>query len=194
MELPLARAEASPVQIRSEYYYAIGIRPVYKSYPIYAPDREPAGYLDWLKQQEPEVVFDLSKLKTEDDWIKAGELVFEAPSTFGHILGIGDDLYVRDPAWHRDVAPPLLADGVMPGMHYVIRSKGVVEIGILSCANCHSRVMPDGTLVKGAQGNFPFDRAFAWDYEHMPRWLGPISSKTGARCRVSSVWCSLAGR
>src|SRR4030095_10750868 len=94
VELPLARADASPVQISSEYYYAIGIRPVYKSYPIYAPDREPSGYLDWLKQQEPEVVFDLSKLKTEDDWIKAGELVFEAPSAFGHILGIGDDLYV----------------------------------------------------------------------------------------------------
>lgn len=177
VELPLARADASPVQLRSDYYYAIGIRPVYKSYPIYAPGREPAGYLDKLKQQEPEVVFDLSKLKTEDDWIKAGELVFEAPSAFGHILGIGDDLYVRDPAWQREVAPPLLANGVMPGMQYVIRKKGVVEIGILSCANCHSRVMPDGSLVKGAQGNFPFDRAFAWDFEHMPRWLGPL--KTG---------------
>jgi hypothetical protein len=177
VELPLARADASPVQISSEYYYAIGIRPVYKSYPIYSRDREPAGYLDWLKEQEPEVVFDFSKLKTEDDWIKAGELVFEAPSAFGHLLAIGDDLYVRDPAWHRDVAPPLLADGVMPGMQYVIRRKGVVEIGVLSCANCHSRVMPDGTLVKGAQGNFPFDRAFAWDYEHMPKWLGPIGAR-----------------
>jgi hypothetical protein len=63
----------------------------------------------------------------------------------------------------------------MPGMQYVIRRKGVVEIGVLSCANCHSRVMPDGTLVKGAQGNFPFDRAFAWDYDHMPKWLGPLA-------------------
>src|SRR6478672_9643896 len=66
VELPLARADASPVQMSSEYYYAIGIRPVYKSYPIYAPDREPAGYMDWLKQQEPEVVFDISKLKSEN--------------------------------------------------------------------------------------------------------------------------------
>lgn len=99
LELPLARADASPVQMTSEYYYAIGIRPVYKSYPIYAPGREPAGYLDWLKQQEPEIVFDLSKLKTEEDWIKAGELVFEAPSNFGHLLGIGDewDAYAENP-------------------------------------------------------------------------------------------------
>jgi hypothetical protein len=103
VELP-PLADASPVQMSSEYYYAIGIRPVYKSYPIYAPDREPAGYLDWLKQQEPEVVFDLSKLKTEDDWIKAGELGFEAPSAFGRLLGIGDDLYVRS-GMAREVAP-----------------------------------------------------------------------------------------
>ena len=172
VELPLARADASPVQMSSEYYYSIGIRPIYKSYPIYAPDREPAGYIDWLKQQEPEIVFDLSKLKTEDDWIKAGELVFEAPSDYGHIFPLGDDLYVRDPEWDQYVAPPLLANGVMPGMQYVIRRKGVVEVGILSCANCHSRVMPDGTLVKGAQGNFPFDRAFAWDYDHIPKLFG----------------------
>jgi hypothetical protein len=172
VELPLARADASPVQMSSDYYYRIGIRPIYKSYPIYAPDREPPDYLDWLKQQEPEVVFDLSKMKTEDDWIKAGELVFEAPSAFGHLFPLGGDLYVRDPAWQQSVAPPVLPDGVIPGMQYVIRKKGIVEIGVLSCAHCHSRVMPDGKLVKGAQGNFPFDRAFAWDYDHIPDWLG----------------------
>jgi hypothetical protein len=27
---------------------------------------------------------------------------------------------------------------------------------------CHTRVLSDGTLIKGAQGNFPFDRATAW--------------------------------
>jgi hypothetical protein len=29
---------------------------------------------------------------------------------------------------------------------------------------CHTRVMPDGTILKGAQGNLPFDRAFACNY------------------------------
>jgi hypothetical protein len=27
---------------------------------------------------------------------------------------------------------------------------------------CHTRVMPDGTVIKGAQGNFPFDRTLAF--------------------------------
>jgi mono/diheme cytochrome c family protein len=48
-------------------------------------------------------------------------------------------------------------------MRYVVREKGKVELGILSCAMCHTRVMPDGTVIKGAQGNFPDDRAFAYE-------------------------------
>jgi hypothetical protein len=44
----------------------------------------------------------------------------------------------------------------------VIRKKGVVEVGGNSCANCHTRVMPDGTIVKGAQGNADVARASAY--------------------------------
>jgi hypothetical protein len=36
------------------------------------------------------------------------------------------------------------------GGNYVIREKGVVERGSLSCASCHTRLMPDGTLLEGA--------------------------------------------
>src|SRR5436305_13183169 len=53
-ELPLANAKFSPVHISEEVYYRIPERVLYKSYPIYRPDREPPGYLEWLKQQEPE--------------------------------------------------------------------------------------------------------------------------------------------
>src|SRR5205814_1957188 len=79
LEMPLADPRYSPIHVSSEYYYRIPVRPVYKSYPIYPPGKEPPGYLDWLKKQEPEIVFDVAKLKTESDWIRAGELVFDAP-------------------------------------------------------------------------------------------------------------------
>ena len=49
--------------------------------------------------------------------------------------------------------------GRLPYFQYVIREKGKVELGTVSCGMCHTRVMPDGTVIKGAQGNFPFDRA-----------------------------------
>src|SRR5262245_59872642 len=77
LEVPLAEATASPVHIPADYYYRMPVRPVYKSYPVYTPSKEPRGYFERLKQKEPEIVVDPAKLKTEADWIKAGELVFE---------------------------------------------------------------------------------------------------------------------
>jgi hypothetical protein len=67
--VPLAVPAATPVQISSKYYYGIPVRPVYKNYPVYRPDREPAGYMNWLKQQDPQNVFDAAKLKSQADWI-----------------------------------------------------------------------------------------------------------------------------
>jgi len=163
LQVPLAVADASPVQIPSTYYYGIPVRPIYKSYAVYHPGREPAGYVEWLKRQEPQIVFDATKVRTAADWIAAGELVFDAPIAYGHIAGLGGDLYLRDPGWYTETGASLARDGTLPFYRYVIREKGKIEIGLLSCGMCHTRVMPDGSVVKGAQGNLPFDRAIAWD-------------------------------
>jgi hypothetical protein len=157
LELPLADPKGSPVHVSADYYYRIPVRPIYKQYPIYAPGKEPAGYLDWLKQQEPEVIFDAKKLKTKADWIRAGEIVFDSPDVFS-----SDYEYVRNPQWYQKTGTPLTKEGVMPFYSYVIRTKGKIEIGRRACATCHIRVMPDGTTLKGAQGNFPFDRDWAY--------------------------------
>jgi hypothetical protein len=175
--VPLVNATATPVPIPSKYYYGIPVRPIYKSYPVYRPDREPAGYLDWLKQQEPQVAFDAAKLKTLEDWIRAGEIVFDAPIVYGHIFRVpASDLYLRNPDWYRSTRAPLLKDGSLPFYRYVIREKGKVEIGANSCGMCHTRVMWDGSVIKGAQGNFPFDRAYAWDLQNQPKLMRPLTS------------------
>jgi hypothetical protein len=104
-------------------------------------------------------------LKTKEDWIKAGELVFDAPIVYGSLfIPASDSLYVRDPAWYRLTGTPVTKEGVMTFYRYVIREKGKIEIGLISCGMCHTRVMPDGSIIKGGQGNFPFDRAMAHDY------------------------------
>ncbi len=71
-ELPLATPGMSPTHVSRDYYYALAERPLFKSYPIYHPDREPAGYLERLRQAEPERLFDPAILKTDADWIAAG--------------------------------------------------------------------------------------------------------------------------
>jgi hypothetical protein len=159
-EVPLVHPERSPKHVSPDFYYRIPARPIYKSYPIYAPGKEPAGYMEWLAQQEPEIVFDPAKLRSERDWVRAGELVFDAPIGFGATFRLAQ---VRDRDWYERLGVPVTKDGVMPFSRYVIRKKGVVEVGSGSCLMCHARVMPDGTLLKGAQGNFPADRAVGYN-------------------------------
>jgi hypothetical protein len=153
LELPLARAEYSPKHIPASFYYKIPVRPIYKSYAVYHPDREPKGYIEWLRSREPEIDWDSTKLKTKEDWIRAGETVFDAPLGYGSImitkerLANIEDLYVRKPEFYSAVQPPMSADGTLPFFRYIVRKKGVIDVGVLSCAMCHTRVMPDGSVV-----------------------------------------------
>ena len=162
LEVPLANMVGSPKHVSADYYYKIPVRPIYKQYPVYAPGHEPPGYMDRLKQQEPVILWDgvhRPPLQAEEDWIKAGEIVFDAPISYGEVFTLTD---VRSAEWYEKSRMPITKDGVLPFLHYVIRTKGEVEVGMCSCAMCHTRLMPDGTTLKGAQGNMPFDRALAY--------------------------------
>src|SRR5688572_5282025 len=163
LDVPLAEAAASPVPVSADYYYRMPVRPVYKSYPVYTPGKEPPGYFERLKQQDPEIVFDPGKLETEADWIRAGELVFDAPIAYeAEQPSLSGLLDVRNPEWYERTGMPTTQDGMLPFTRYVIRKKGVVELGNFSCGMCHTRVMPDGSVIKGAQGSYPFDRVIAF--------------------------------
>jgi hypothetical protein len=162
LEVPLANPIGSPKHVPASYYYKIPVRPIYKSYPLYAPGHEPPGYMDWLNQQEPKVIWGVDPktgvthappLKTEEDWIKAGEMVFDSPH-----------LYAPMPpsAFYKAAGKPIAANGVVPFESIVIRQKGKIEVGVAGCLDCHTRVMPDGSVLKGAQGNNPSDRAIAF--------------------------------
>ena len=156
LEVPLANAESLPVHVDARFYDAIPVRPIYKSYPAYAPGKAPDGYFDWLKLQEPGIAFDAGQLQTAEDWTRAGEEVFDAPIFYDTDFRVVSASDLVDPDWYRETSTPLGKDGTVPFVRYVIRKKGVVEVGQLSCGMCHTRVMADGTVVKGAQGNMPF--------------------------------------
>jgi len=114
IELPLAVADASPVQISSDTYYRVPIAPIYKSYAVYPPGREPSGYFASLQSRAPEIAFDPATLTTDADWIRAGELVFDAPNGFGSIDPSRADMYLRDRKWYDHVRPSIAADGTLP--------------------------------------------------------------------------------
>jgi len=168
LEVPLAASGFAPKHVSADYYYKIPVQVMYKQYPVYAPGHEPPGYIERLKQQEPIIVWDdkghAPALATEQDWVRAGELVFDYSVNYGSFLVSEDrkDLYVRDPEFYRRTGTPVAADGTVPFFRYVVKKKGEVEIRFNSCAMCHTRVRSDGTILKGAQGNVPFDRIHAY--------------------------------
>ena len=135
MELPLPPPAPTVVHVSADYYYSIPTLAIFKSYPMYPPGNEPQGYMEWLEKQEPEIIFDASKLKTAADWVQAGQIVYHASPQFK----TADLPRPSPPLW----------------MRYVIRQKGKVEVGSgFSCAACHTAVLSDGRVVDGAQRNY----------------------------------------
>jgi hypothetical protein len=159
LEVPLAVPSHSPRDISAEDYYRLPVRPIYRSYPMYHPDREPSGYREWLQQQDPVVLWDdgvhRPRLETEEDWIRAGETVFNAPVLF--FPGLTNTAEERR-AFIAKTGDLHDRNGISPFSDYVIRQRGKIEIGDASCRECHTRLMPDGTAIKGAPGNRPIEQ------------------------------------
>lgn len=170
-EIPLARPEFSAVHVPEEYYYRLPVRTIWKSYPIYHPDHEPDGYREQLASLKPQILFNESDPVTEQDWIEAGTHVFRAAIAYdGPAVRPGE---VLDPAWYEANNIRLTSDGVFPYARWVIREPGKLEVGNLSCAMCHTRVMPDGSFIEGAQGNLPLDEIIA---ERIKRSAVPLAA------------------
>src|SRR5262245_40829190 len=159
LEVPLAEPSQSAKHIAAADYYRLPVRKIYKSYPSYSPDREPSGYRTWLRAQEPTILWDdgahRPPLESEADWIKAGELVFNAPVIFFPGLTSTPE---EERAFDAQTGDLYDGNGINPFSEYVVRERAKVEIGESSCRECHTRVMPDGTVIKGAQGNRPVSR------------------------------------
>ncbi len=130
----------------AEYYQA----PVdnYRTYPVYAPGREPAGYWEMLQKVGPKPLIDPSKLRSKRDWIEAGEAVFEQAD---HL-----SLRSRDPKLIAAIRsgevlknlPYVSPDGTLRLLRWVPTEKGVA-IGHVNCGSCHTREEPDGTRLNG---------------------------------------------
>lgn len=180
LEVPFANPKYSPLHVSEEEYYRIPVRIIYKSYPVYRPDREPAGYMDWLRHQEPESAFDPTQLKTHQDWVNAGALVFSAPTSYVPVFfGAAE---VQDPEFYRPSGMPVASDGTVPFARWVIRREGEVELGTMGCNTCHTRVLADGTVVPGGQGNNPADREGAMMLRRAAQFGDP--AKVLARIRM----------
>ena len=154
MHLPFPDSSIKTNPVSEEYYYQLPEYVAYKTYPFYMPGNEPKGYYEWLRKQEPEIIFNPADLKTDSDWIKAGEIIYDLPINY-QVMDSAFLASLPDLEKHwRKAGFPTTPEGVLPFLSIVVREKGRVEMGIGSCGTCHTKVMPDGKVLKGGQGNF----------------------------------------
>jgi hypothetical protein len=157
MHLPYPDTTVRVEFISEEAYNKLHVRIPYKSYPFYMPGYEPAGYYDSLARLDPVVSFKEEDIRTEADWIKFGELIYEMPTSY---FPIDSAMQSWLPAFaEKWKAAGISGDknGIIPFVVLSVRQRGKIEMGIASCGMCHTKQMPDGRLLKGAQSNFAAD-------------------------------------
>ncbi len=141
---PLAGLNLRPTHMKSSEYYVLKIENL-RTYPVYAPGREPEGYWKKLQELGPRPLIDSSELKTEADWISAGTRVFDEMD-FLHLRTL-DPKYINEV--RNSPQGRVLPDGTIFGPRWVPTKQGVA-LTFSNCSFCHTMILPDGTRVAGA--------------------------------------------
>ena len=152
---PIAALGVRPGHFTSAEYYKVPADNL-RTYPVYLPGREPAGYWQWLQQQKPAPMVDASSIRTKEDWVAAGERAFrdldKPPTRTSDPTMIA---LARDPASFEGVQPQ--PDGSVLDVRWVVTDRGV-QLTTTECGSCHMQVLDNGTvLLAGAAGRFASD-------------------------------------
>jgi mono/diheme cytochrome c family protein len=135
---PIAALNTRPAHYSSDEYYRIEGDNL-RTYPVYDPGSEPAGYWEDLQKKQPEPLVDVAKIRNAQDWIDAGRRAF-----------IEIDAY-----WTRTSDPTLIAaarnprnfegvlkraDGTVGESRWVVTRDGV-SLSRRECGQCHREVL-----------------------------------------------------
>src|SRR5215831_7638695 len=145
---PVAGLNLRPGHLSEKDYYALPVENL-RTYPVYYPGREPAGYWGMLQQIGPKPLIEPARLRTEADWIEAGRRVFDE---LDHLpLRTFDPKLIaaaRELAAYETSGAKPLPDGTVFGARWVPTSRGVA-LSFSNCSNCHLRYLPDGSAIPG---------------------------------------------
>ena len=143
---PVAGLNQRPVHMSSKEYYSLTVENL-RTYPVYAPGREPAGYWQKLQETGPKPLIEPGQLKSEADWVSAGKRVFDEVD-FIHLRTL-DPKYIAEVRSPGPAPSRVLPDGTLFGVRWVPTKQGVA-LTFSNCSFCHTMFLPDGTRVPGA--------------------------------------------
>lgn len=160
---PVAGLNVRPKNMAATDYYSMTVENL-RTYPVYFPGREPAGYWEMLQRVGPKPLIEPDILATNADWIKAGKQVFDEADHL-HLRTLDAKLIAiaRNPDSYKGFEA--LPDGTVPSMRWVPTKNGVA-LGFSNCSNCHVLPLPNGTRIPGAP-------EFGTGAENQDRFRGP---------------------
>jgi hypothetical protein len=149
---PVAGLNVPPAFFSEREYYAAPVENL-RTYPVYAPDREPPGYWEALQKKKPEKLIDPDVPRTHADWIRDGQRVFEELDLPAARIWNPKVIQLARSREHLNRYPSAInEDGTIFGVRWVVTDKGVA-LGLSDCALCHTRFLPNGLKVNGAPSN-----------------------------------------
>ena len=148
---PLALTGIRPGHFTENEYYRAPTDN-YRTYPVYDPEREPAGYWEALKKKKPEPLVDPARTGPHFNWVVAGKRVWEELDVPYFRLFDAESVamarsakYVRESGRKLRLRP----DGTMEIYRWVVTPQGI-GLSVTACASCHTRYLDDGTAIAGA--------------------------------------------
>jgi hypothetical protein len=156
---PVATLNVRPGHLSEKQYYAVPVGDWLRTYPVYFPGREPAGYMKMLESKKPEPLI-TAGARTESEWVEAGKRAFaeiDVPAfrTYDPTL----IAKIRSAEVFQKLRGHAQKDGTVAGYRWVPTAKGLA-LTAEECSGCHTRDMPDGSKLYGAQGNDAGDDFF----------------------------------
>jgi hypothetical protein len=156
---PVAALKLRPGHLSEKEYYAIPNGDWVRTYPVYFPGREPEGYWKMLQSKQPEPLI-APGARTEVEWVEAGRRAFEEMDVPGFRTNSPKIIAkIRSAEEFTRLEGHAQKDGTVFGWRWVPTSKGLM-LSSSECSGCHTRIMPDGSRVYGAQGIDPGDDLF----------------------------------
>jgi mono/diheme cytochrome c family protein len=149
---PVVGLNVRPGHFTEKEYYSAPVDTL-RTYPMYYPGREPEGYWEMLQKVGPLPLIEADKLKTDMDWIEAGQRVFEeldVPNMRKWDPKLIEEL--RSAEVHQQMKTPMAPDGTLFAVRWIPTTKGLA-VGLTNCGGCHIRYLENGRQVNGAPAN-----------------------------------------